>query len=99
MTNAGSRQRRRFIGELEFEKGTEEEIAIETALLDFRIDPAFLLRADILLPPLGAFDQNHDSPRWEFVVGRLSRRASFRQRWPKLASAPLGDFRCAGCQV
>ncbi len=59
-------QRLRFIAELEFEKGTEE-IAIEAALLDFRIDPAFVLRAGILLPPLGAFNQNHDSPRWEFV--------------------------------
>ena len=59
-------QRLRFLAELEFEKGTEE-IALETALLDFRIDPAFVLRAGILLPPLGAFNQNHDSPRWEFV--------------------------------
>ncbi len=59
-------QRLRFIAELEFEKGTEE-IALETALLDFRIDPALVLRAGILLPPLGAFNQNHDSPRWEFV--------------------------------
>jgi hypothetical protein len=59
-------QRLRFIAELEFEKGTQE-IALETALLDFRFDPAFVLRAGILLPPLGAFNQNHDSPRWEFV--------------------------------
>ncbi|MES3033018.1 MAG: hypothetical protein V4813_03360 [Gemmatimonadota bacterium] len=59
-------QRLRFISELEFEKGTEE-IALETALLDFQIDPALVLRAGIILPPIGAFNQNHDSPRWEFV--------------------------------
>ena len=58
--------RLRFISELEFEHGTEE-IALETALLDFQIDPAFVLRAGILLPPVGGFNQNHDSPRWEFV--------------------------------
>lgn len=58
--------RLRFISELEFEHGTEE-IALETALLDFQLDPAFVLRAGILLPPIGAFNQNHDSPRWDFV--------------------------------
>lgn len=59
-------QRLRFISELEFEKGTAE-IALETAILDFQVDPAFVIRAGILLPPIGAFNQNHDSPRWEFV--------------------------------
>jgi hypothetical protein len=59
-------QRLRFLSELEFEHGAEE-IAIETAQLDFQIDPAFVLRAGILLPPIGAFNQNHDSPRWEFI--------------------------------
>ena len=58
--------RLRFISELEFEHGTEE-IALETALLDFQLDPAFVLRAGIILPPIGAFNQNHDSPRWDFV--------------------------------
>ena len=56
----------RFFAELEFEHGTEE-IAFETAQLDFQIDPAFNLRGGILLVPLGAFNQNHDSPRWEFI--------------------------------
>lgn len=59
-------QRLRFLSELEFEHGTQE-IAIETAQLDFQLDPAFVLRAGILLPPIGAFNQNHDSPRWEFI--------------------------------
>lgn len=59
-------QRLRFISELEFEHGTRE-IALETALLDFQLDPAFVLRAGVLLPPVGAFNPNHDSPRWEFV--------------------------------
>ena len=59
-------QRVRFISELEFEHGTEE-IALETALIDFEVSPAFVLRAGIILPPLGFFNQNHDSPRWDFV--------------------------------
>jgi len=55
-----------FFSELEFEHGTEE-INLETALIDFELSPALVLRGGILLPPLGTFNQNHDSPRWEFV--------------------------------
>jgi len=59
-------RRVRFLSELEFEHGTEE-IALETALVDFQINPYLTLRAGILLPPLGYHNQNHDSPKWEFV--------------------------------
>ena len=59
-------RRLRFISELEFEHGTEE-IALETALMDFTITPSFILRGGILLPPIGAFNVNHDSPRYDFV--------------------------------
>ena len=59
-------QRVRFLSELEFEHGTEE-IALETALVDMILDPAFVLRVGVILPPLGYFNQNHDSPRWDFV--------------------------------
>lgn len=58
--------RLRFFAELEFEHGTEE-IALETAQLDFQLTPQLALRGGIILPPIGAFNQNHDSPRWEFV--------------------------------
>jgi len=56
----------RLISELEFEHGTEE-IALETALMDLEINPSLKLRGGILLPPIGAFNVNHDSPNWEFV--------------------------------
>jgi hypothetical protein len=59
-------QRVRFLSELEFEHGTEE-IALETALVDVQIRPELVIRAGIILPPLGFFNQNHDSPRWDFV--------------------------------
>lgn len=58
--------RLRFFTELEFEHGTEE-IALETAQLDVQLTPTLALRMGIVLPPIGAFNQNHDSPRWEFV--------------------------------
>jgi len=59
-------QRIRFLAELEFEHGTEE-IALETALVDLTVRPSLVLRAGIILPPLGYVNQNHDSPRWDFV--------------------------------
>jgi hypothetical protein len=58
--------RLRFLSELEFEHGTEE-IALETALVDLQIRPELVVRAGIILPPIGYFNQNHDSPRWDFV--------------------------------
>lgn len=58
--------RLRFFTELEFEHGTEE-IALETAQLDVQLAPSLSLRMGIVLPPIGAFNQNHDSPRWEFI--------------------------------
>ena len=56
----------RFLSELEFEHGTEE-IALETALVDFQVRPSLVLRAGIILPPIGYLNQNHDSLKWDFV--------------------------------
>jgi hypothetical protein len=58
--------RLRFASELEFEHGTEE-ISLETALLDFLVTPSLVFRGGIILPPIGGFNVNHDSPRYEFV--------------------------------
>lgn len=59
-------RRLRFTSELEFEHGTEE-IALETALVDFVVTPSLVIRAGVLLPPIGGFNVNHDGPRYEFV--------------------------------
>ena len=60
------RDRISFISEIEFEEGTEE-IAVETALLDVELAQSLVVRGGILLTPIGAFNQNHDGPKWEFV--------------------------------
>lgn len=59
-------RRLRFFTELEFVHGTEE-IELETALVDFTINPSLVFRAGILAPPIGAFNVNHDGPRYDFV--------------------------------
>lgn len=64
-------ERIKFLAELEFEHGTEE-IALETALLDFRVNQALNVRAGILLPQIGLVNANHDSPKWDIIDRPLS---------------------------
>lgn len=56
----------KFISEIEFENGTQE-IGLETALMDIELHPLFNFRSGVLLNPIGAFNQNHDGPKWDFV--------------------------------
>lgn len=56
----------KFISELEFENGTQE-IGMETALMDIEFHPLLNFRSGVLLNPIGAFNQNHDGPKWDFV--------------------------------
>jgi hypothetical protein len=69
--------RLRFLSEIEFEDGTKE-INIEFASLDFELSPLLNLRGGIVMNPIGAFNQNHDGPKWEFV----DRPASATQMLP-----------------
>ena len=55
-----------IFGEIEFEEGGGE-IALEIAQFDFEFSEALSLRAGILLPPLGRFNVNHDSPKNDFT--------------------------------
>jgi hypothetical protein len=56
----------KFLSEIEFEDGAKE-IALEFASIDFEFNPFLNLRGGIVLNPIGAFNQNHDGPKWEFV--------------------------------
>lgn len=59
-------KRLKFLSEIEFEDGAKE-IAIEFAALDIEVDPMLNLRGGMILNPIGAFNQNHDGPKWEFI--------------------------------
>ena len=59
-------RRIKFLSEIEFEDGTKE-INIEFAAVDFELHPLFNLRGGIVMNPIGAFNQNHDGPRWDFI--------------------------------
>ncbi len=64
-------QKIKFLSEIEFEDGTKE-INIEFAALDIQVHPFFNFRGGIIMNPIGAFNQNHDGPRWEFVDRPIS---------------------------
>ena len=64
-------RRLKFLTEIEFEDGAKE-INIEFASLDFEIAPLLNLRGGIIMNPIGAFNQNHDGPKWEFVERPIS---------------------------
>ena len=59
-------KRLKFLSEIEFEEGGKE-IAIEFASLDVTVHPLLNFRGGIIMNPIGAFNQNHDGPKWEFV--------------------------------
>jgi len=64
-------KRIKFLSELEFEDGTKE-INIEFAAIDFEFNPMFNLRGGIVMNSIGAFNQNHDGPKWEFIDRPIS---------------------------
>lgn len=56
----------KFLSELEFEDGTKE-INIEFAAIDVEFHPLLTFRGGVIMNPIGAFNQNHDGPKWEFI--------------------------------
>ncbi len=56
----------KFMTEIEFEDGGNE-VEIEFAAMDVAFHPLLNLRGGIVMNPIGAFNENHDGPKWEFV--------------------------------
>jgi hypothetical protein len=59
-------KRIKFLSEIEFEPA-EKEISVEFAAVDIEFHPMLNLRAGMIVNPIGAFNQNHDGPKWEFT--------------------------------
>eukprot|EP01137_Pigoraptor_chileana_P022342 Opistho-2@6935 len=64
-------KRVKFLTEIEFEDGGKE-VAVEFASVDVEFHPLVNFRAGIILNPIGAFNQNHDGPKWEFTDRPIS---------------------------
>ena len=78
----------KFLSEIEFEDGAKE-IAIEFAALDVELHPLLNLRGGMILNPIGAFNQNHDGPKWEFIDRPISATQVLPSTW---STAGFGIF-------
>ncbi|MDP2386000.1 MAG: hypothetical protein Q8M29_06495 [Bacteroidota bacterium] len=81
----------KFLSELEFEDGTKE-INIEFAALDFEMHPMLNLRGGIVMNPIGAFNQNHDGPKWEFIERPISATQMLPATWSNAGFGLHGKY-------
>jgi hypothetical protein len=82
-------KRIKFLSEIEFEDGTKE-INIEFASVDFEFAPLLNLRSGIVMNPVGAFNQNHDGPKWEFVDRPISATQMLPATWSNVGFGVFG---------
>lgn len=80
-----------FLSEIEFEDGARE-INIEFASLDLEFHPLFNLRGGIVMNPIGAFNQNHDGPRWDFVDRPVSATEVLPATWSNVGFGVYGKL-------
>lgn len=70
----------KFLSEIEFEPA-EKEIAIEFAAMDIEFHPLLIFRGGMIINPIGAFNQNHDGPKWEFTDRPLAMTQMLPATW------------------
>ncbi len=86
---SGISKRIKFLSEIEFEEGTKE-INIEFASVDFEFHPLLNLRGGVVLNPIGAFNQNHDGPKWEFIDRPVSATQMLPATWSNVGFGLYG---------
>ena len=84
-------RRIKFLSEIEFEDGTKE-INIEFASVDLEFHPLLNFRGGIVMNPIGAFNQNHDGPRWEFVDRPVSATQLLPATWSNVGFGLYGKL-------
>ena len=84
-------KRLKFLTEIEFEEGGKE-IAIEFASLDIEFHPLLNLRGGIIMNPIGAFNQNHDGPKWEFVDRPIASTQLLPATWSNAGFGVFGKY-------
>ena len=79
----------KFLTEIEFEEGGKE-IAIEFAAFDVEFSPMLNLRGGIIMNPIGAFNQNHDGPKWEFINRPIASTTIIPSTWSNVGFGLFG---------
>ena len=81
----------KFLSEIEFEEGGEE-VAIEFAALDISMHPLLNLRGGVVMNPIGAFNQNHDGPKWEFIDRPIAAVDMLPATWSNVGFGLYGKY-------
>ena len=82
-------KRIKFLSEIEFEDGTKE-INIEFASVDVEFSPLLNFRGGVVMNPIGAFNQNHDGPKWEFIDRPMSATQLLPATWSNVGFGIYG---------
>ena len=81
----------KFLSEIEFEEGGKE-IAIEFAALDIELLPMLNFRGGMIMNPIGAFNQNHDGPKWEFTDRPVAATQLLPATWSNAGFGMYGKY-------
>lgn len=84
-------QRIKFLTEVELEEGGKQ-INIEFASVDVAFHPLLNLRGGIVMNPIGAFNQNHDGPKWEFISRPISSTTIIPSTWSNAGFGLYGKY-------
>ncbi|TCC96452.1 hypothetical protein FBD94_21675 [Pedobacter hiemivivus] len=84
-------KRIKFLSEIEFEPA-DKEIAIEFAALDLELHPLLNLRGGMIMNPIGAFNQNHDGPKWEFTDRPIAMTQMLPATWSNAGFGIYGKY-------
>ncbi len=82
-------KRIKFLSEIEFEPA-EKVIGIEFAAIDIEFHPLLNLRSGMIINPIGAFNQNHDGPKWEFTDRPISATQMLPATWSNVGFGLYG---------
>jgi hypothetical protein len=84
-------RRIKFLTEIELEEGGRE-INIEFASVDVTLHPMLNLRGGVVMNPIGAFNQNHDGPKWEFVDRPIASTTIIPSTWSNVGFGLYGKL-------
>ncbi|HEX2616047.1 MAG TPA: hypothetical protein VHL57_00825 [Flavobacteriales bacterium] len=82
-------RRIKFLTEIELEEGGRE-INIEFASVDVALHPLLNLRGGVVMNPIGAFNQNHDGPKWEFIDRPIASTTIIPSTWSNVGFGLYG---------
>ena len=84
-------KRIKFLSEIEFEPA-DKAISVEFAAVDIEFDALLNLRTGMIVNPIGAFNQNHDGPKWEFTDRPIASEQMLPATWSTAGFGLYGKY-------